>query len=280
MIPRSSFLPLGDVELHVTEWGDRDAPALVMWHGLARTGRDFDEIARAMADRYFVICPDTIGRGLSSWSDNPQRDYTLENYARLAGDMLDTYHKAHALWLGTSLGGQIGMTFAAIAPDRLRGLVINDIGPVVPDAALDRIVTYSADLPVFERVRAAEQWLREVYLPFGPAADAFWTRMAETSVRRRDDGKLTLHYDPRIIPVFDDNRATMDLWSIYDGIRVPTHVLRGLTSDLLTAEIAQAMATRGPRPEITVFDDAGHAPSLARPEDARLMREILTRLDS
>lgn len=276
MMPRSVFVPLGVHELHVTEWGDPSAPALVMWHGLARNGRDFDELARAMSDTYFVLCPDTIGRGFSSWASDPDRDYTLPNYARLAGDLLDFYEKADASWLGTSMGGQIGMTLAATT-DRVSALIINDIGPIVPDAALDRIVTYSAELPVFRRMAEAEQWLREVYVPFGPAEDEFWARMAEASVRRCGDGSLTLHYDPRIIEVLDVDRSAMNLWDLYNQIDVPTHVLRGRTSDLLTAEIAEEMRGKGPCPDVTVFEEAGHAPSLTRPQDAELVAEILKR---
>ncbi|WP_255552446.1 alpha/beta fold hydrolase [Maritimibacter dapengensis] len=276
-MPRSVFLPLGTHELHVTEWGDVSNPAFVMWHGLARNGRDFDELARAFASEYFVICPDTIGRGLSSWAVDPDREYTLPNYARLAGAMLDHYGKNDAIWLGTSMGGQIGMTLAA-ATDRVSALIINDIGPMVPDAALDRIVTYSSELPVFSRVSEAEAWLREVYTPFGPADDPFWARMAEASVRRCADGQLTLHYDPRIIDVLNADRESTDLWDIYDSLQVSTHVLRGRSSDLLTEDIASEMLTRGPRPEITVFDEAGHAPSLTRASDAALISNIVSQL--
>ncbi|WP_292024689.1 alpha/beta hydrolase [Maritimibacter sp. UBA3975] len=279
MMPRSAYLPLMGHELHVMEWGEPTNPALVMWHGLARNGRDFDELARALSETHFVLCPDTIGRGFSSWSDAPEVDYVLPNYARMAMAMLDHYGIARAAWFGTSMGGQIGITVAGdVAPERITALVINDIGPVVPDAALDRIVTYSADLPTFERLTAAESWLREVYVPFGPAHDTFWRRMAEASVRRRADGRLTLHYDPRIIEVLDADRGAMDLWSIYDRISAPTHVIRGLTSDLLTEEIATEMTGRGPKPEVTVFDTCGHAPSLSSPEDTAFVAGVLRQL--
>ncbi|MZR14674.1 alpha/beta fold hydrolase [Maritimibacter sp. DP07] len=279
MSARSVYLPLLGHELHVMEWGDASNPLLVMWHGLARNGRDFDELARALADRYFVVCPDTIGRGLSTWSDAPEADYMLTHYARMAVAMFDHYGAAQAAWLGTSMGGQIGMTVAGdVAPERVSALIINDIGPVVPDAAIDRIVTYSADLPTFTRLTEAEAWLREVYLPFGPADDPFWRRMAESSIRRRGDGRLTLHYDPRIIAILDANRGAMELWETYDRISAPTHVIRGLTSDLLTENIADEMTRRGPKPEVTVYDDCGHAPSLTAPKDAAFVADVLERL--
>lgn len=279
MTPRSVYLPLLGHELHVMEWGDATKPLLVMWHGLARNGRDFDELAMALTDRWFVVCPDTIGRGNSTWSDRPETDYVLPNYARMAVAMFDHYGAERAAWIGTSMGGQIGMTVAGdVAPHRISALVVNDIGPEVPDAALDRIVTYSADLPTFETLTQAEAWLREVYLPFGPASDAFWRRMAEASVRRRADGRLTLHYDPRIIAVLDGDRASTNLWEVFDRITAPTHVVRGGQSDLLTAEIAEAMKARGPKPGVTVYDDCGHAPTLTRPADTEWIAGLLETL--
>ena len=279
MSPRSVFLPLLGHELHLMEWGEPSNPTIVMWHGLARNGRDFDELAAALSDEWFVLCPDTIGRGLSSWAETPDEDYTLTHYGDLAVAMLDHYGIDTAVWIGTSMGGQIGMTVAgATAPDRIRTLVINDIGPEVPDVALDRIVTYSADLPVFGTVAEAEAWLREVYIPFGPASDAFWARMAEASVRRRDDGQLTLHYDPRIIPVLDGDRQAMNLWGTFGAISAPVHVLRGRTSDLLTEDIATRMAGTGPMPGVTLFDDCAHAPTLSRDDDIVFVRTLLGKL--
>ena len=140
--PRFTLVPVMDHEIHVTEWGDPSYPALVMWHGLARTGRDFDELASALSDRYFVLCPDTIGRGLSSWASDPEAEYSVEFYAGIAADLLDHYGIQRTAWLGTSLGGMIGMRLAS-GPhaDRLTCLILNDIGPEVPSEAVQRITT-------------------------------------------------------------------------------------------------------------------------------------------
>ncbi len=264
-----------DHEIHVTEWGDRSRPPLVMWHGLARTGRDFDELAEALTDEYFVICPDTIGRGLSSWSQNPEAEYSIEYYAGIAADLLDHYGFDRVAWLGTSLGGLIGMRLAS-GPhaDRLTSLILNDIGPEVPDAAIQRIVSYVGDAPVFARVAEAEAWLRAVYRPFGPAGDRFWRRMARTSVRRMSDGRLTLHYDPRITIQFVASRRELTSWDRFARIPTPTHVLRGTASDILTPDIAQFMQQRGPKPGVTEFD-CGHAPNLSMPSDIALVRGLL-----
>lgn len=279
-IPRFALIPVMDHEIHVTEWGDPSGKPLVMWHGLARTGRDFDELAAALSDRYFVICPDTIGRGLSSWSTNPEAEYSVEYYAGIATDLLDHYGFASADWLGTSLGGLIGMRIASgPQADRLSSLIINDIGPEIPQEAIDRIVTYVSDPPEFATVSEAEAWLRAVYRPFGSAPDGYWRRMARTSVRRLDSGKLALHYDPRITVQFSASRAELTSWDRYARIKTPCHVIRGRTSDLLTVDILDLMRQRGPRPDTTEID-CGHAPSLVMPEGADLIRSILHSLRS
>lgn len=275
---RSVFLPILGHEVHAMEWGERGAPMVLCWHGLARTGRDFDELAARLSDRFFVVCPDTIGRGLSSWSRAPETDYELDHYADIARAVMDHYGAEAVRWIGTSMGGQVGITVASQTPERVLALVVNDIGPQVPGPALDRIVTYSSELPVFDTVAQAEDWLREVYHPFGPAEDAFWTRMAETSVRRQDDGRLTIHYDPAIIRVLNGRRETMDLWSAWDRIEAPTVVLRGLESDLLTAEIAERMSTTGPRPEVVGFPGYGHAPNLSTERDWTLLEPLFAAL--
>ncbi len=278
-MPRFSFVPVMDHEIHVTEWGDPGAPPLVMWHGLARTGRDFDEIASALSDRYFVLCPDLIGRGLSSWAETPEAEYSVEYYAGVALDLLDRYGIDRAGWLGTSLGGLIGMRVASgPAADRLTCLIINDIGPELPDPAIERILTYVGALAGFSRYAEGEDWLRAAYAPFGPADEAFWRRMARTSLRRLPDGTLTLHYDPRIVVQFDASRPELTSWDRWARIETPTHVLCGGTSDILTGRIVAEMAASGPRPGVTEFADCGHAPSLSRPADAALIGGLVAAL--
>lgn len=274
--PHFSFVPSGDHEIHVTEWGSPDNPALVMWHGLVRTGRDFDELAAALSDQYFVLCPDTIGRGLSSWAKNPETEYRLEFMTGIARDMLDHYAIAKTFWLGTSMGGLIGMWMASgPLADRLSGLILNDVGPEIPQAAIKRIMNYVADLPVFERLSEAQDWLHQTYKPFGKAPDSFWRRMARTSVRRRSDGKLTLHYDARIMEQFSVPDGELPNWERFGRIATPLHVLRGENSDMLTPEIAQRMSREGRRPDVTIIADCGHAPALANAGDAASIRLIL-----
>ncbi|MDA8233145.1 MAG: alpha/beta hydrolase [Magnetospirillum sp.] len=273
---RSLYFSLAGHEIHVTEWGDPASPALVMAHGLVRQGRDFDTAAARLAERFRVLCPDTIGRGLSSWSAAPERDYTLSGYVHLAASLLDALGVAICAWVGTSMGGLIGMA-AAAGPlrGRIARLVLNDIGPVIDPAAVERIRTYGGHIPDFDGVVAYEAFLRRVYAPFGALTDAEWRRMAETSARRRDDGRITVHYDPRIVQVFAQAGQTPDLWEAYDGLACPVLVLRGAESDMLTPEVAGAMTRRGPRAGLVTVPGCGHAPALNVPSQLDVVERFL-----
>jgi pimeloyl-ACP methyl ester carboxylesterase len=275
--PRSTYVPAAGFEVHVTEWGDREKPALVMWHGLARTGRDFDEAAEALSDSYFVICPDTIGRGLSSWARKPEVDYSYRSFGDTALGLLEHYGVETMRWVGTSMGGLIGVTLAA---GRLKGrithLVINDIGPDIPEVGIGRISTYVGTPPVYDTVAEMAGWLRANYAPFGPNSNAFWQRMVDTSIRRTDAGKVTVHYDPAIASQLTHHKADLDVWGAYDAITAPTLLLRGATSDVLSASVARTMTLRGPKPRLVEFAGVGHAPTLATGAEIDLLREFLS----
>lgn len=264
----------------MTLWGDPSAKPLVLWHGLARTGRDFDELAAALSDRRFVLCPDTFGRGLSSWSQFPETNYSVAHMADTAEALLDHFDITQTGWLGTSMGGLIGMHLASGSRvERLSYLIINDIGPEIPQDAIDRILTYAGDLPVFATLSEAETWLRTVYAPFGDAPGSFWRRMTMTSLRRRDDGAWTLHYDPQIIRQFDLFPDELASWDRYAKISLPTHILAGEHSDILTKPILERMRIEGPLPQVSVFDNCGHAPALSSVEDIDLLRSIIAGLE-
>lgn len=274
--PRSTYVEAAGFEIHVTEWGNPANPALVMWHGLARTGRDFDEAAAALADNYFVICPDTLGRGLSGWARDYTKDYSYSSFGRIALDLLDKYKVDRLRWVGTSMGGLIGVTLAAGAlKGRVTHLVINDIGPDIPATGTGRISSYVGNPPVYDTVVEMEQWLRENYAPFGDNTDAFWRRMADTSVRRTDDGRVTVHYDPSIVSQFTHHQADLNVWPAYDAIEAKTLLLRGETSDVLSADVAQQMTLRGPRPHLEVLPGCGHAPTLASSREIEILRQFL-----
>ena len=262
------------------EWGAPDAPPVIMWHGLARTGRDFDELAQALADDYRIICPDAIGRGLSQWSPDPVAEYRLDFYARLAGALADGLGLARLRWVGTSMGGATGMHAAATTlRDRISHLVVNDIGPTLPQPAIDRILAYAGQPPAFDTVTELETWLRAAYKPYGWQSDEQWRRMAETSVRRLPDGRVTAHYDPAIVGQFSHHPGDYERWEGYDSLRMPLLLLRGADSDLLLPDVAHAMTQRGPRAQRIDFPDCGHAPALNIAPQINAVRQFLAQPD-
>jgi pimeloyl-ACP methyl ester carboxylesterase len=273
---KSHYLVCEGRELHYTEWGAKHPEAVIAWHGLARTGRDMDDIAAHLSTRYRVVCPDTIGRGLSEWSPQPEKEYCLDFYARLAVSLLDQLGIEQAHWLGTSMGGAIGLRAAAGAlKGRIRRLILNDIGPELGPAAVERIRAYAGNPPQFQRASEIEQYFRSIYKPFGWLSDEQWRRLAETSARRTSEGKLTPHYDPRMVLQFVHHPRDYDQWEAYDALDIPTLCLRGETSDLLLPEIADAMRSRGPRAVVVTIPGCGHAPALNVPDQFALAERFL-----
>lgn len=275
--PSSHYLRCCEREIHYVEWGAQDAPPLIMWHGLARTGRDFDDIAAALSDTYRIVCPDTIGRGLSQWSPDPDNEYCLAFYARLARELVDQLGFAQVRWVGTSMGGAIGTVAGATTlANRISHLVLNDNGPALAAPAIERIKAYAGNPPQFDTVTELETFYRTVYKPFGWMSDAQWRRLAETSTRRLPDGKVTPHYDPAMVRQFFVYPRDYDLWDEYDMLAMPTLVLRGAESDLLLQDTAEEMKLRGPHALLAVIDGCGHAPALNVPAQIDLIREFLS----
>ena len=278
--PRSGYLTCAGRQIHYVEWGDPNAPAVIAWHGLARTGRDFDELAQHLAPRWRVICPDTLGRGLSQWSPNPGAEYQLSFYAKLAEGLLDGLGLAQVHWVGTSMGGAIGTVCAGTAlKGRLRSLVLNDNAPRLADDAIGRIRAYAGNPPAFATVTELEAFLRQVYKPFGWLSDAQWRRMAETSTRRLPDGRVTPHYDPQMVRQFTDHDNDYLIWDHYDCVDVPVLCLRGAESDLVLPETVAEMRQRGPGArgllQVVEIPGVGHAPALNVPEQMDLIAGFL-----
>jgi pimeloyl-ACP methyl ester carboxylesterase len=274
----STFLGLGPHGFHrlvYTEWGNPQNPVLLCVHGLTRNGRDFDELASALCATRRVVCPDMPGRGRSDWLPSPA-DYLQPLYladltaliARLRADALD--------WLGTSMGGILGMVMAAQPGSPVRRLVLNDIGPSVPRAALQRIGTYAGAAPPFRSLAEAEAYLRVVHEPFGALTDEQWARMARHSAELLPDGSWRLRYDPAIaLPLRTGPLADVDLWSVWEAVACPVLVLRGADSDVLTRETAEEMQRRKPGTRTIEIPKAGHAPALQSPEEISHIREWL-----
>ena len=273
---RSRYLACEDREIHFTEWGTANAETVIAWHGLARTGRDMDELAAHLSSRYRVICPDTIGRGLSQWSPQAEKEYCLDFYGRLAVSLVDQLGLATFHWLGTSMGGALGIHLAAgPLKGRIRRLVLNDIGPKLGDSAVARIRAYAGNPAQFDRLSELEGYFRTIYKPYGWLSDEQWRRLTETSARRTADGKVTPHYDPKMVLQFECHPDDYDQWEQWDAIEVPTLCLRGETSDLLLADVAEEMRKRGPRAVVVTIPGCGHAPALNVPEQLGLVERFL-----
>jgi len=277
---RSRYLSCLGREVHVTEWGDEAAPpanVIVAWHGLARSSRDFDDFAAALAGRWRVICPDTLGRGLSQWAVDPAREYCLAFYVEQAEALLDQLGLQKVHWVGTSMGGAIGTLGAATRlRGRIRRLVLNDNGPELAAPALERIKTYAGRPPSFVTVSELEAYFREIYASFGHLSDLQWRHLTETSLRRLPDGRVTTHYDPALVAQFEHHPDDYLLWEAWDQLDLPVLCLRGEDSTLLTAETAQAMRERGPRAAVALIPGCGHAPALNTPEQIGLIERFLS----
>lgn len=287
MNPSSHYLTLAGREIHYTEWGPAEGEVVIAWHGLARTGRDMDELGQHLAAaRYRVICPDTLGRGLSQWSPEPQQEYCLAFYARLAAELFGQLRIERAHWVGTSMGGAIGTVCAggllqpALAP-RIRSLVLNDNAPQLADAAIARIRTYAGNPPAFATVRELEAFFRKAYEPFGWLSDAQWRRLTETSTRRLPDGRVTPHYDPAMVGQFIHHPDDYLIWEHYGRIDRPVLLLRGAQSDLVLPDTVERMRGCGPgrRGKLQVIEvpGCGHAPALNVPAQLDAVLDFLRR---
>ena len=268
----SHYLSCAGREIHYTEWGAEHSKTVIAWHGLARTGRDMDELAAYLSERgYRVICPDTIGRGLSQWSPNPEAEYCLAFYAQIAADLLDQLKIERAHWVGTSMGGALGMVcasglFQPAMKAKIQSLTLNDTAPQVADAAIARIRAYAGSPPAFATVRELEAFFRQVYKPYGYLSDAQWCRLTETSTRRLPDGRVTPHYDPKMVQQFISHPSDYLIWDHYDALDVPVLCLRGADSDLVLRETTAQMMQRGPGlrdlTQLIEIEGCGHAPAL------------------
>ena len=259
------------------EWGDPANPrVLVCVHGLTRSARDFDSLAAALCRDYRIVCPDVAGRGESQWLRDPM-EYGVPTYV---GDMVTLIARLDVesvCWVGTSMGGLIGLALAALPDSPIERLVLNEAGPVVSAASLKRIGAYVGKAPVFPSIEAADQYMRVISAPFGAHTDAEWRFLTETMVRGQADGTYRMHYDPAIAVAFnaEDPHKDLDLWATYDAIRCPTLVLRGAQSDLLTRETAEGMTTRGPKAKRVEVPGVGHAPTLIHDDQIAIVREFL-----
>jgi pimeloyl-ACP methyl ester carboxylesterase len=268
----SQYVQCAGLEIHYTDWGKAEKGTVIAWHGLARTGRDMDELAAHLSARgWRVICPDTVGRGLSQWSTDPENEYCLVFYARLARELMDGLQLRAVHWVGTSMGGAIGTLCAAGLAEptlkhRILSLTLNDNAPELAGAAIERIKTYAGSPPSFATVTELEVFFRQVYQPFGWLSDTQWRRLTETSVRRLPNGRITPHYDPAMALQLTVHPDDYLIWQHYDALNLPVLLLRGAASDLVLPETAEEMRRRGPGArgllQFIEVPGCGHAPAL------------------
>lgn len=270
--------PAGFHDMAYVEWGDADNPrVLVCAHGLSRCGRDFDFLAQAMADRYRVVCPDVVGRGRSDWLRD-KRHYTIPQYCADMVNLLARLAAQTVHWLGTSMGGLIGMALAAQEGTPISRLVLNDVGPVVTAASIARIGEFLGRAPHFATIEAAEAFVRFVSAPFGALTDTQWRHLTVHTLRPHADGGYAMAYDPGIAEPFRQDMDTgkdVELWPLYDAVKCPTLLVRGAQSDLLTVATAKQMGERGPRASLAEIPNVGHAPVLMAADQIGVVRDFL-----
>ncbi len=273
-LTRRTFLGLSQSGFHrvsYTEWGDPRAQHVVVCvHGLTRNARDFDALARALEPHCRVLCPDVVGRGESDWLARKE-DYAYPQYLADMTVLIAraTEHlppDARIDWVGTSMGGLIGIALAAQRNHPIHRLVLNDVGPVVPKAALERLALYVGKAPRFDSLAEAERYVRVVSASFGPLTDAQWRHLTEHNVRRESDGRWAMRYDPGIASAFSASPLEdLSLWALWDRIDCPVLTVRGAESDVLLRATAEEMTRRGPRTQLLELPGIGHAPALMDP---------------
>ena len=268
--------PTGLHRLAYAEWGDPHNPrVLVCVHGLTRTGRDFDAFAQRMADAYRVVCPDMPGRGRSQWLANPML-YGVPQYVADCVTLVARTGAQTVDWVGTSMGGLIGMTLASLPGNPIGRLVVNDVGPQLDPAGLARIAGYVGAPVSFSSFEEGLAALRGIAGGFGPHSDEQWAQLNRHYLVERD-GRWTFHYDPSIAEPFRRAPAgpAPSMWPLWDAIACPVLAVRGAQSDLLSRDTLAQMAARGPRAQTIEIEGVGHAPTLMTDEQVAPVRAFL-----
>jgi len=266
--------------LNYLEWGQADENAkhetLVCVHGLTRNARDFDYFAGKMCDQYRVVCPDVVGRGDSDHLlDNESYNYL--QYNADMNSLISRLGVTEVNWIGTSMGGIIGMVLAAVSQSPIRRLVINDIGPEVSRDALMSIAEYIGKSEEFASQQDVIEYLKKIYPEFAPMTDEDWAHMAKYSSKRTDHGTWRMKVDSRVGDAFRDSISyfNVDMWDTWDKITCPVLVLRGKNSSFLSEEVAAKMLTCGPETTIVEFEDTGHTPTLRNDEQVQVIADWL-----
>lgn len=272
------FIRVRELEVAVRIWNPNASRTLIAWHGLARHGGDFSELARELGSEWRIIAPDTPGRGLSSWSLFPAHDYLYSHYITVAIALLDHFNLESVDWLGTSMGGLLGMLIAADTQhsSRISRLILNDVGPELNKQGLIALASYFGVTHRFSSFSDLQQELKEHYSSFGISSESAWRELALNSARRLSDGSWSYHFDPRIGEQFVHD-TPRDTWADWASIRCPIMVIRGEESTLLDAEALPRMAEKQPELVSLTVPHCGHAPMLDKPEQVDPIRAFLNR---
>jgi pimeloyl-ACP methyl ester carboxylesterase len=311
---QQSFLSLGPDGFHriaYTDWGEVRNPHTVLCvHGLSRNSRDFDRLAAALEADHRIVCMDVVGRGDSDWLDD-KSGYSFYTYlsdaaaliARVTtpvpGGLLESLQArlrgsrplARLDWIGTSMGGLMGMLLAAKRGSPIRRLVLNDVGPFVPWSALIRLKGHVGSQTRFADYGEVEAYVRHACSSFGPLDDEFWQHLAQHAAVLEEDGGYRLRYDPAIsrglpvhldpeLPIGPEFLRGIDLWSAWDAVECPVLVLRGAESEVLPRETAEEMQRRKPNVKVVEFAGVGHVPALASRDQIDVVREFLDAPDT
>lgn len=271
-----SLSPAGFHKIHVAVWGkeNNDPVPVICAHGLTRNARDFDKLAAALSATRTVYCPDFPGRGRSEDLRDPML-YTVTQYMADMAMLIARTGAAQVDWVGTSMGGVVGLLLAAQAGSPIRKLVLNDVGPVVTKESMSGIREKLLKTKSFASIQEAEQTLRRSFAGFGKLSDEDWAHMAKHGVRPTSDGRFVLAYDPKIVEPIKELAADIELWPLYDAVRAQTLVLRGEESELLSGKVAEEMTRRGPCAKLVSFPQVGHAPSLMVEDQIQTIQQFI-----
>ncbi|ACK71828.1 alpha/beta hydrolase fold protein [Gloeothece citriformis PCC 7424] len=276
---------VGTHKMVYTQWGEEDNPnVLICVHGLTRNGRDFDFLARELAKDYCIICPDVVGRGESDYLTEP-KDYNLMVYAKDILTLLHHLNLSKVDWLGTSMGGLIGMAIASQPESLIRRLILNDVGPFIPQGAMQRIGGYLLkEQPTFIDLNIAQEYMRSKYQPFGNLTDEQWQHLTQYSVKSLPEGGYTLNYDPQISFPYQntplESLKAQEFWQWWEGISCPILLLHGQESDLLLPDTISQMKEIHPDMTVVSFPDVGHAPALMNDEQIQIIKNWLAETKS
>jgi pimeloyl-ACP methyl ester carboxylesterase len=278
MVQFKQFSALGPHGFHrvaYTEWGEADNPNVVICaHGVTRNGRDFDFLARGLEKDFRVICPDVTGRGQSEWLTHKE-DYSYPLYVADMAALIARANVGSVSWVGTSMGGLIGMFIASQPNTPIKRLLLNDMGAFIPKSSLERIGAYVGADPAFDSVEELEQTMRVISAPFGPLTDAQWRHLAEHMAMKKADGKIHFNYDPDISLAFKQPQNDISLWPIWNNVTCPVLITRGVNSDLLLPDTVEKMKQGRANVQSAEIADTGHAPMLMDEAQIHLVREFL-----